>query len=72
MLTSVIARIVGFSVRHAWTALAVGGLLAAGASAYTATHFRLNSNIDALLSNQLAWRQRDIALERAFGNFDLI
>ena len=72
MLTSVIARIVGFSVRHAWTALAVGVLLAAAASAYTATHFRLNSNIDALLSNQLAWRQRDIALERAFGNFDLI
>jgi hopanoid biosynthesis associated RND transporter like protein HpnN len=72
MLTSAIVRIVGSSVRHAWATLALGLLLAAGASAFTATHFRLNSNIDALLSNKLEWRQRDIALERAFGNFNLI
>jgi uncharacterized protein len=72
MLTSVIARIVEFSIRHAWTVLVIGLLLAAGASVYTATHFHLNSNIDALLSDKLDWRKRDIALERAFGRFDII
>src|SRR5208282_3113360 len=72
MLTSIIVRIVGFCIRHAWTVVGVGLLIAAGASAYTVSHFRLNSDVSALLSNQLDWRKRALAFESAFGRFGII
>jgi hopanoid biosynthesis associated RND transporter like protein HpnN len=72
MLTSIIVRIVGFCIRHAWTVVGVGLLIAAGSSVYTASHFRLNSDINALLSDKLDWRKRDIAFESAFGRFGII
>jgi hopanoid biosynthesis associated RND transporter like protein HpnN len=72
MLTSIIARIVGFCIRHAWTVVGVGLLIAAGSSAYTASHFRLNSDVSALLSDHLDWRKRALAFESAFGRFGII
>ena len=66
MLTSIIARIVGFCIRRAWTVVGIGLLIAAGSSAYTASHFRLNSDVSALLSDHLDWSKRDIAFESAF------
>jgi hypothetical protein len=72
MLTSIIVRIVGFCIRHAWTVVGVSLLIAAGSSVYTASHFRLNSDVNALLSDKLDWRKRDIAFESAFGRFGII
>ena len=72
MLTSIIARIVGFCIRHARTVVGVGLLIAVGSSLYTASHFRLNSDVNALLSDKLDWRKLDIAFENAFGRFGII
>jgi hypothetical protein len=72
MLTSIIVRIVRFCIGHAWTVVGVALLIAVGSSVYTASHFRLNSDVNALLSDKLDWRQRGIALESAFGRFGII
>jgi hopanoid biosynthesis associated RND transporter like protein HpnN len=50
----------------------VGLLIATGSSVYTASHFRLNSDVSALLSDKLDWSKRDIAFESAFDRFGII
>ena len=72
MLTSIVVRIVGFCIRRAWAVVGLSLLIAVGSSAYVATHFRLNSDIDALLPSSLDWRKRDLAFERAFDRFGII
>ena len=72
MLTSLIARIVEFCIRRSWMVVGVGLLIAVASSVYTATHFRLNSDVSALLSDKLDWSKRDVAFERAFGRFEII
>jgi uncharacterized protein len=72
MLTSVVMRIVAFCTRRAWAVLIVGLLITAGASAYVAAHFAINSNIGALLSDNVDWRKREVAFEQAFRRFGVI
>jgi hypothetical protein len=72
MLTSLIVRIIGFCIGHAWTIVVVGLLAAGGSVYYAASHFRLNSDINAVLPNDLGWRQRELAFETAFRRFELI
>ena len=72
MLTSIIVRIVEFCIRRAWMVVGIGLLIATGSSVYTASHFRLNSDVSALLSDKLDWSKRDIAFESAFDRFGII
>ena len=72
MLTSIIVRIVEFCIRRAWMVVGVALLIAIGSSVYTASHFRLNSDVGAMLSDKLDWSKRDIAFENAFGRFGII
>jgi len=72
MLTSVIVRIIGFCVGRAWAVVAIGLLMAIGASLYTAAHFVINSDIGALLSNDVSWRKPEVEFENAFRRFELI
>jgi hopanoid biosynthesis associated RND transporter like protein HpnN len=41
-------------------------ILTVGAGFYTARHFKINTDINTLISPDLDWRQRDIAFEKAF------
>ena len=61
MLTSLIVRLIEFCTRHAWRVVALGVLLAAASAVYSATHFAINSDINALLSSKVDWRQREVA-----------
>ncbi len=72
MLTSAIVRIIDFCVRHARAVTAVILLFALVAGVYSAQHFKVNSDVNALLSNDLPWRQREQAFEKAFHHFDQI
>lgn len=72
MLTSVIVRIIDFCLRHARMVVAVGVLLAIGGGFYTATHFVINSDINALLSKDLPWRQREVVFESQFRRYELL
>jgi hopanoid biosynthesis associated RND transporter like protein HpnN len=47
-------------------------ILAVGAGLYTAGHFKINTDINTLISPDLDWRQRDNAFEKAFDQERLI
>ena len=69
MLTAAIVRLIDFCVRHARIVVAlflVAGLFAGG---YAARHFKITSDINALLSADLPWRQRETAFESSFHRF---
>jgi len=72
MLTSVIVRIIEFCLRHARAVVAVGVLMAIGGGVYTAKHFVINSDIDALLSKDLNWRKREVVFESEFRRYELL
>jgi hypothetical protein len=66
MLKSVIVAIVTRCTRHAWAVIVVASLLAIGSAVYSARHFGINTDINTLISQDLPWRQREIAFEKAF------
>ncbi|WP_374546444.1 MMPL family transporter [Rhodoblastus sp.] len=72
MLTTTIVRIVEYCVRNA-RGVAIGFLLVGlAAGLYSASHFRINSDVNDLLSNDLAWRKREKAFEQAFGRMHML
>lgn len=72
MLTSVVVLIVDFCSRQAWLVIVTSLLVAIACSFYTARHFAINSDINALLSDDIGWRKRERTFEEAFGRFDRI
>ncbi len=72
MPASLIVRIIEFSTRHAVLVMVFGLLLALVSGIYTARNFAITSDINALLSPNLEWRKREIALEKAFSRFEQI
>jgi uncharacterized protein len=66
MLTSVIVRIVDLCARQRWTLIVVGILLATAATAYDFARFSISTDTEALISQDLPWHQRQIALSDAF------
>jgi uncharacterized protein len=47
-------------------------VLVAACSIYAVGHFRMNSDINALLPTNVEWRRHELAFERVFRRFDLI
>ncbi|HLH50965.1 MAG TPA: MMPL family transporter [Roseiarcus sp.] len=72
MLTRVVHSIVGFCANHARTVIVLGILATIAAGFYSAGHFRINSDINALLPSNLAWRKSELAFEQAFRRFELV
>ncbi len=72
MAASLIVRIIEFCTRHALPVMVFGLLLALAAGIYTARNFAITSDINVLLSPNLEWRKREIALEKAFSRFEQI
>ena len=72
MLTSLIVRIIDFCTRYAWQVVVVGLVLAGTSGVYAARHFAINSDVSTLLSNDIAWRKRELAFEQAFHRFKRI
>jgi len=66
VLTSIVVAIVRTCTRFAPVTLVVGLALAVGAGVYTAHHFKINTDINTLISPNLDWRQRDQQFEQAF------
>ena len=73
MLTTTIVRIVEFCVRHA-RGVAVAFLLVglARGPIRPAVHFKINSDVNDLLSNDLAWRKREKAFEQSFDRMKML
>jgi hypothetical protein len=72
MLTSTIVRLIDFCVRHARLVVAVFLLAGVGSGLYAARHFKITSDISALLSEKLPWRQREAVFERGFHRFQML
>ncbi|WP_315837224.1 MMPL family transporter [Bradyrhizobium prioriisuperbiae] len=73
MLTRIIVALVRGCTRYAWLTIVAGLVLAVVAGAYSVRHFAIDTDIGKLISNDLPWRQREIAFDKAFpGQNDLI
>ncbi len=72
MLTTLVNRTILFCVAYSRVVVAASLVLATLAAVYAATHFAINSDINALLSKDLDWRRREVAFENAFGRYQVM
>src|SRR5215470_7091869 len=66
MLRSLIARIVGMCTRRPGWVIAVAVVLGTLTGLYAATHFKIKTDVDALISPDLPWAQRAQAYAKSF------
>jgi hopanoid biosynthesis associated RND transporter like protein HpnN len=66
MLRHAIVSVVTRCTRHAWLTIIIAALIGAASAVYATRHFAINTDINTLISPELAWRQRELAFERAF------
>jgi hopanoid biosynthesis associated RND transporter like protein HpnN len=66
MLTRSIVGIVRFCARHAWFAIILAFVLAGASTVHTVRSFKIDANIDNLMSSRLDWRKREIAYHNQF------
>jgi uncharacterized protein len=72
MLTRIVHLVVAFCAAHARAVVALGLLATIATGWYAANHFRINSDINALLPTSLEWRKSELDFETAFRRFELI
>ena len=73
MIAAFIVRLVDFSRRHAAIHVLAALVLVLGAGWYAAGNLSIDTDIEKLLPSDVAWRQNEIALDRAFPkNIDLL
>lgn len=66
MLTSIIIRIVALSQRFALAIIAIALLSAAGMGWFVVHSFKINTDINQMMSSDLEWRKREVEIEKAF------
>ncbi|MBV8166871.1 MAG: MMPL family transporter [Alphaproteobacteria bacterium] len=73
MVTAAFVSVVDFCRRRALLVALLGVALGVLAGAYTITHIAFDTNTAKLIDSRVAWRQREIAMDRAFPqNTDLL
>jgi hopanoid biosynthesis associated RND transporter like protein HpnN len=66
MVKSTIQAIVEACTRRPWAVIIAALILSLLSAFYAAREFRINADINTLISPDLAWRQRELAMEKAF------
>lgn len=66
MIHSVIEKIVVACVRWCWVVIITGIVLMAGSAAFDVSHFSINTDVERLISQDLPWHRRQVALAQAF------
>jgi uncharacterized protein len=66
MVNSAIVRIVDYCARYRWTVVLAGTLLMLGALVFDAAKFSINTDVEGLISEDLAWHRRQVELSKAF------
>jgi uncharacterized protein len=70
MLKLLVTSIVRFCTQFPWPIIALALIAAVGATAYSARHFAINTDINKLISPDLDWRKREAEFEKSFpGHF---
>src|SRR5436309_5739108 len=62
----IIVRVVDICIRRRWWVVAAAMVLLVVSSAYTVTHFAINTDTGRLIASDVPWRQREAALDAAF------
>ena len=70
-ITSFVVRAINLCIHYAWWVIAAAILITIGSSWYAATRFSVNTDINQLLSANSPGRQREMAFEKAFPQFDI-
>lgn len=70
MLTSLIVRLVAWSVRKPVLVVVLALLLAAGSGVYTVRHFKINTDVSKLIESDAQWSALGDAMDRAFPQRD--
>lgn len=70
MLTSLIVRLVVWSVRRPLWVVALALVLAAASSVYVVGHFRINTDVSKLIDTEPQWSALSNAMDRAFPQRD--
>jgi hopanoid biosynthesis associated RND transporter like protein HpnN len=65
-MARLIGQTVGTCIRSPWITILVFALLTLASAVYTVRNFAINTDISNLISANIDWRQREIALEKAF------
>jgi uncharacterized protein len=71
-ITALVVRAIDFCVHYAWPVIGVALVLTVASSWYAATHFSMTTDINKLISTDIPWRQRELAFEKAFPQYELI
>jgi hopanoid biosynthesis associated RND transporter like protein HpnN len=71
-LTSLVVRIIDACTRHPWPVVVAALVLAIASGTYAVRHFSITTDINKLISPDIPWRQRELAFDKAFPQFDLI
>src|SRR5262245_57183833 len=66
MLRSKIVSIVDICARFPWAIIAIAAILTVVTAIYSARNFSINTDVNRLISQDLDWRQRELAVDRAF------
>jgi hopanoid biosynthesis associated RND transporter like protein HpnN len=66
MLRSTVARIVGFCTAHPVYVLLISSGIVIASVFYTVGHFAISTDINQLISPDLDWRKRELALDAAY------
>src|SRR5687767_12237403 len=66
MLKTKIASIVNICTRFPWLVVAIAVILASVTAIYSARNFSINTNVTRLISQDLPWRQRELAVDQSF------
>ena len=72
MLARLVLRTIGFSIHRAWIVLIVSILLTGASIVFSIDHFKLNTDIDTLISPDLSWRKKEAEFAKAFPQYDLL
>jgi uncharacterized protein len=72
IITAFVVGAIDFCAQYAWLVVASALILMAASSWYAVTHFSMTTDINKLISNDIPWRQREAAFEKAFPQFELI
>jgi uncharacterized protein len=71
-ITNSVVRAIAFCIRYQWSVIIGSLVLAILAGWYAAAHFSMTTDINQLISSTSPARQRELAFEKAFPQFDTI
>jgi uncharacterized protein len=71
-ITAFVVRSIEICIKFAWPVVGIAVLLTALSGWYAATHFSMTTDINQLISTSIPWRQRELAFEKAFPQYELI